>query len=54
MEICGWKVICEPFVDGPERWYATRPAEEIRLAASTLEELIGQIWAIEVGARAAW
>jgi hypothetical protein len=49
MAIYEWNVVCEHFVDGPERWYARHPEADIRLAASTLDELIARIWVVELG-----
>ena len=53
MDICGWKVICERFADGPERWYASDPESELRLAAATFDELVAKIWLLELGVCAA-
>jgi hypothetical protein len=49
MEMYGWVVTSERFVDGPDRWYASHPDAEVCLAAVALDQLVAKIWIIEFG-----
>jgi hypothetical protein len=45
-----WSITYQSFVDGPGRWYATRPDQLVPLVADTHEELIEKIWVFDFAA----
>ena len=41
-----WTTICEPFVDGPARWYAQQDGRTV--VAASEAELLTRVWELEL------